>query len=157
MSEEAPYIHPLSDVQTVDIGAGTRVWQFCVLLPGAVVGKECNICAQVLIEGGTRIGDRTTIKSGVQVWDGVTLGSDVFIGPNVSFTNDRFPRSRQQPDVYAVTVVRDGASIGANSTIVAGVTIGERAMIGAGSVVTRDVPAGELWFGNPARHRGEAP
>lgn len=144
-------IHPLSDVQSRNIGEGTRIWQFCVVLPGARIGADCNICSNVLIENDVVIGDRVTVKCGVQVWDGLRIGDDVFIGPNVTFTNDPFPRSRQMPEKFAETVVRNGASIGANATILPGVTIGEKAMVGAGSVVTRDVPAGELWFGSPAR------
>jgi acetyltransferase-like isoleucine patch superfamily enzyme len=144
-------IHPLSDVQSRHIGEGTRIWQFCVVLPEARIGADCNICSNVLIENDVVIGDRVTVKCGVQVWDGLRIEDDVFIGPNVTFTNDPFPRSRQRPEKFAETVVQKGASIGANATILPGVTIGENAMVGAGSVVTRDVPAGELWVGSPAR------
>lgn len=147
-------IHPLSDIQSRHVGEGTRIWQFCVVLPGARNGADCNICSNVLIENDVVIGDRVTVKCGVQVWDGLRIEDDVFIGPNVTFTNDPFPRSRQMPEKFAETVVRKGASIGANATTLPGVTIGERAMVGAGSVVTRDVPAGELWFGSPARFVG---
>lgn len=147
-------IHPLSDVQTTQIGEGTKVWQYCVVLPGAIIGRECNICAQVLIENDVRIGDRVTVKSGVQLWDGVTLEDDVFIGPNVTFTNDLVPRSKIYPDRFARTLIEKGASIGANTTIIAGNTIGRYALVGAGSVVTRDIPANTVWYGNPARHRG---
>lgn len=144
-------IHPLSDVQSSSIGKGTRIWQYCVVLKGAVIGEDCNICSHVMIESEVVIGDRVTIKSGVQVWDGVQLMDDVFIGPNVTFTNDLFPRSKVVPESFSRTRVEKGASIGANATLLAGVTIGEKAMIGAGSVVTRSVPPGELWVGNPAR------
>ncbi len=153
----AAFIHPLSDVQTADIGEGTRVWQFCVVLPRARIGRDCNVNAQCLIENDVVLGDRVTVKPGVQLWDGVRVENDVFIGPNVTFTNDKYPRSRRPPPAFAQTWVRQGASIGANATVLCGVEIGAGAMIGAGSVVTRDVPAGELWLGNPARRRGVAP
>lgn len=143
--------HPSSDVQSTHIGEGTRIWQFCVILPGAKIGADCNICSHCLIENEVLIGDRVTVKSGVQLWDGVTIADDVFIGPNVTFTNDLFPRSRQWPEHYARTVIARGASIGANATILAGTTIGENAMIGAGSVVTKDVPPNTVVIGNPAR------
>lgn len=149
-------IHPLADVQTGAIGEGTQIWQFCVVLKGALIGRNCNINAQVFIENDVRIGDRVTVKCGVQLWDGITLEDDVFVGPNATFVNDRLPRSKHYPDAFQRTLVAAGASIGANATILGGVTIGVRAMIGAGSVVTRDVPAGELWVGNPARYRGTA-
>jgi len=145
-------VHRLADVaEGVTIGEGSRVWQFVVILAGARIGADCNINAQVLIEGDVVIGDRVTVKSGVQVWNGVRLEDDVFVGPNATFTNDKVPRSRKPPPQFAQTHVRRGASIGANATILCGVTIGENALIGAGSVVTRDVPAGEVWVGNPAK------
>ncbi len=147
-------IHPLSDVQSADVGGGTFVWQFCVVLPGASIGSECNICAGVFVENDVVVGDRVTIKSGVQLWDGVTLEDDVFVGPNVTFTNDRVPRSKQRPAQFARTTVRRGASIGANSTVIAPVEIGEWALVGAGSVVTKDIPPYTVWHGNPARHAG---
>jgi acetyltransferase-like isoleucine patch superfamily enzyme len=127
------------------------VWQYCVVLPKAVIGEDCNICSHCFIENDVRIGDRVTVKSGVQLWDGVRIEDDVFIGPNVSFTNDRYPRSKQYPERFEETVVRRGASIGAGSVILCDIEIGEGAMVGAGSVVTKNVPAGELWVGNPAR------
>lgn len=145
------FIHPLSDVKASDIGDNTRIWQFCVVFPKACIGKNCNICANVLIENDVIIGNNVTVKSGVQLWDGVCLEDNVFIGPNVTFTNDVYPRSKEYPEKFERTVIKRGASIGANSTVLPGITIGECAMIGAGSVVTKDVPAFTLWYGNPAR------
>jgi UDP-2-acetamido-3-amino-2,3-dideoxy-glucuronate N-acetyltransferase len=151
------FIHPLSDAQSKRIGEGSKVWQFVVILPGASIGKECNINAGCLIENDVAVGDRVTVKSGVQLWDGVRIEDDVFIGPNATFTNDKYPRSKQHPATFQTTRVCRFASIGANATILGGVTIGAHALIGAGSVVTCDVPAGELWVGNPARSRGPVP
>lgn len=148
------HIHNLSDVQTNKIGDNTHIWQFCVVLKDAQIGENCNICANVLIENDVKIGDNVTIKSGVQVWDGVTIEDNVFIGPNATFTNDLLPRSKVHPETLGRTILRKGASIGANATIVTGLEIGEWAMIGAGSVVTKNVPPHTLWYGNPARHRG---
>lgn len=147
-------IHQLSDVQSHNIGENTSVWQFCVILPGAVIGSNCNICACVLIENDVVVGDNVTIKSGVQLWDGVTIEDNVFIGPNVTFTNDLTPRSKRYPKEFSKTIVKQGASIGANATIIAGNTIGEYALIGAGSVVTKDIPPYTVWYGNPARMKG---
>ena len=144
-------IHPLSDVQTVNIGVDTYVWQFSVILKDAVIGNHCNINCQVFIENDVVIGDHVTIKPGVQIWDGLRIEDHVFIGPNVTFTNDRYPRSKQYPQEFQQTIIKKGASIGANATILGGITIGENAMIGAGSVVTKNIPANELWVGNPAR------
>ena len=144
-------IHPLSDCKSNNIGKNTNIWQFCVVFPDAKIGDNCNICTNVLIENDVVIGNNVTVKCGVQLWDGVTLEDNVFIGPNVTFTNDLFPRSKLHPKEYLKTIIKKGASIGANSTIVCGHTIGENAMIGAGSVVTKDVPTGEVWYGNPAR------
>jgi acetyltransferase-like isoleucine patch superfamily enzyme len=147
-------IHPLSDVKSIHIGDGTNVWQYCVVMPEARIGRNCNICAHVLIENDVVVGDHVTIKSGVQLWDGVTVEDNVFIGPNVTFTNDLVPRSKQHPTAFARTIIKRGASIGANATLVAGHTIGENALIGAGSVVTKDIPANTVWYGNPASLRG---
>lgn len=156
-TDDSPQIHPLADVQSPHIGPRTRVWQFCVILSGARIGADCNINAQVLVENDVVVGDRVTLKSGVQLWDGLRVEDDVFIGPNATFTNDRVPRSRQRPAAFQQTVIERGASIGANATILGGVRIGADALVGAGSVVTKDVPAGELWVGNPARSRGPVP
>lgn len=156
-STQTPFIHAQSDVQSTRIGPATRVWQFTVILPGAKIGANCNINAHVFIENDVVVGDNVTVKSGVQLWDGVRIEDNVFIGPNVTFTNDKYPRSKVYPERFQPTTIRRGASIGANATLLGGITIGEDAMIGAGSVVTRDVPAGELWLGNPARRHGPAP
>ncbi len=145
------FIHPLSDVQTEQIGNGTRIWQFCVILKGAKIGDECNICSHCFIEDDVIIGNHVTVKSGVQLWDGVRIEDDVFIGPNVAFTNDQFPRSQHYPDKFLKIVIRRGASIGANATLLPDIMIGENAMIGAGAVVTKDIPANALAVGNPAR------
>lgn len=145
------YIHPLSDIQSNDIGNNTRIWQFVVILPNARIGADANICSHCLIENDVVIGDRVTIKSGVQIWDGIRVENDVFIGPNASFTNDRFPRSRQRPDKFLETTIQDGASIGAGAVILPGITIGARAMVAAGAVVTRSVPSNAIVVGNPAR------
>jgi acetyltransferase-like isoleucine patch superfamily enzyme len=150
-------VHHLADVQTNDLGEGTKVWQFVVILQGAHIGRDCNINAHCLIESDVVIGDRVTVKCGVYLWNGVRVEDDVFIGPNATFTNDKHPRSKRYPRKFQVTTIKRGASIGANATILGGVTVGEGALIGAGSVVTRDVPAGELWMGNPAVSRGAAP
>lgn len=145
------FVHPLSDVQSKQIGADTRIWQFCVVFAGARIGANCNICANVLIENDVMIGDNATIKSGVQLWDGVRIEDNVFIGPNATFTNDLFPRSKVYPGQSMQTTIKTGASIGANATILPGVTIAEGAMIGAGAVVTRSVPPNAIVQGNPAR------
>ena len=145
------FIHPTSDVANCRIGKGTRVWQFVVILEGASIGKNCNICAQTLIEGDVVIGDNVTVKSGVQLWDGTRIEGDVFVGPNATFTNDPYPRFMAYPDKFSGITVRRGASIGANATLLPGICIGERAMVGAGAVVTKDVPPLALVIGNPAR------
>ena len=144
-------IHPLADVQSSNIGEGTRIWQFCVVFAGAKIGANCNICAQVLIENDVAIGDNVTIKSGVQLWDGVRIESNVFIGPNVTFAKDLFPHSKAHPDQLLKTIIKAGASVGANATILSDVTVAEGAIIGAGAVVVGSVPANAIVQGNPAR------
>jgi acetyltransferase-like isoleucine patch superfamily enzyme/dTDP-4-dehydrorhamnose 3,5-epimerase-like enzyme len=146
--------HENALVESDKIGNGTRIWAFAHILPGAVIGDDCNVCDHTFIENDVHIGHRVTIKCGVQVWDGVTLENDVFVGPNVTFTNDPFPRSKNHLKQYPRTLVRRGASIGANATIHPGITIGINAMIGAGAVVTRDVPPNAIVTGNPARIQG---
>lgn len=146
-----PSIHHLADVQESSIGQGTRIWQYAVIIKGATIGKNCNICAHTLVEGDVVIGDNVTIKSGVYLWDAIRIENDVFIGPNATFTNDRFPRSQQYLDHYSGIHVKQGASIGANATILPGLTIGEHAMVGAGAVVTKDVAPYTVVVGNPAK------
>lgn len=146
--------HKLSDVQTQNVGRGTKIWQYCVILPGAVIGEDCNICAHVFIEDDVQVGSRVTIKSGVQLWNGIRICDDVFIGPNVTFTNDRFPRSKEYKNSFPTTTISNGASIGANATILPGITVARGAMVGAGAVVTRDVPPYAIVKGNPARITG---
>ena len=145
------FTHILADVRTSLLGSGTKIWQFVVVLPDAKIGRDCNICSHCFIENDVVIGDRVTVKCGVQLWDGLRIGNDVFIGPNVSFANDHFPRSKQTPETFLQTIISDGASIGAGATILPGVTIGCNAMIGAGAVVTRSVPANSVVTGNPAK------
>ena len=147
-------IHRYSDVHSTNIGDNTKVWQFCVVLENAIIGQNCNICAHVLIENDVIIGNNVTIKSGVQIWDGVRIEDDVFIGPNVTFTNDIVPRSKKYPKEFLKTTIGKGSSVGANSTIIAGNTIGEYALVGAGSVVTKNIPAHTVWYGNPAQQHG---
>ena len=146
-----PMIHASADVQSPHIGEGTNIWQYVVVLPQARIGRDCNICAHVFIENDVVVSDRVTIKNGVQLWDGLRVEDDVFIGPNVTFTNDRYPRSRVYPDNFESTVVKVGASIGGGAVILPGLTIGRHAMVGAGAVVTRDVPERSIVAGNPAR------
>ena len=145
-------VHKLADVSSDAIGDGTRIWQFVVILSGAKIGIECNICSHVFIENDVVIGDRVTIKCGVQLWDGLRVGNDVFIGPNATFTNDLFPRSKKYPDRYLQTIIEDGASIGAGAIILPGISIGAGAFVAAGAVVTRSVAARSLVRGNPANH-----
>jgi acetyltransferase-like isoleucine patch superfamily enzyme len=143
------FAHPQALVESTRIGAGTRIWAFAHVLPGAQIGADCNICDNVFIENEVRVGDRVTVKCGVQLWDGVELEDDVFVGPNATFTNDRFPRSREYLDAPLRTVVKQGASIGANATILPGITVGQRAMVGAGAVVIHNVPPNAIVVGNP--------
>jgi UDP-2-acetamido-3-amino-2,3-dideoxy-glucuronate N-acetyltransferase len=144
-------IHKLSDVQSENIGLNTTIWQFCVVLPGAKIGMDCNINAHCFIENDVEIGDRVTVKSGVYLWDGTRLENDVFIGPNVTFSNDKYPRSKKYPLRFEGAIVKTGASIGAGAVILPGIIIGENAMIAAGAVVTKNVPANAVVAGVPAR------
>lgn len=144
-------VHSLAACMKKNVPETTRIWQFCVIFPNCEIGDNCNICANVLIENEVKIGNNVTIKSGVQVWDGVEIEDNVFIGPNVTFTNDCYPKSGNHNYIMLKTKICNGASIGANSTILPGITIGKGSLIGAGSVVVKDVPDGELWLGNPAR------
>jgi UDP-2-acetamido-3-amino-2,3-dideoxy-glucuronate N-acetyltransferase len=158
MTESAGvFVHPNGLCESEHIGAGTRIWAFAHVLPGARIGADCNICDGVFVEGHATVGDRVTVKCGVQLWNGVHLHDDVFVGPNATFTNDLFPRSRMWLDEHPSTIVHQGASIGANATILPGLEIGRGAMVGAGAVVTRSVPAHAIVTGNPARITGYAP
>lgn len=148
------FVHPNGLCESASIGEGTRIWAFTHVLPGATIGQDCNICDHVFVENDVTVGDRVTVKCGVQLWDGVQIEDDVFIGPNVTFTNDLFPRSKQYPESFARTVIQAGASIGANATILPGISVGRNAMIGAGAVVTKSVPPNAIVVGNPARITG---
>ncbi|TFD79130.1 isomerase [Cryobacterium sp. Sr8] len=150
----APFVHDQGICETTKVGDGTTIWAFAHVLPGAIIGKNVNINDHVFIENDVIVGDRVTVKSGVQLWDGIELQDDVFVGPNVTFTNDRFPRSKQYPDSFPRTVVEKGASIGGGAVILPGLRIGQNAMVGAGAVATRDVPPYAIVVGNPARITG---
>ena len=154
MSDKDFFVHELALCESSSVGVGTRIWEFSHIFPGAVIGEECNFSAGVLVENDVRIGNRVTVKSGVQLWDGIRVEDDVFIGPNATFSNDPFPRSKVHLTSYPLTVISKGASVGANATILPGISIGQGAMVGAGSVVTRDVPDFAKVYGNPARIRG---
>lgn len=145
------FIHQLADVAACEIGEGTKVWQFVVILEGAKIGNDCNICAHTLIESDVIIGNNVTVKSGVYIWDGTRIADDVFLGPNATLTNDLMPRSKQYPDSFSGITLKKGASIGANATLLPGITIGEYAMVGAGAVVTKSVPDYAVVIGNPAK------
>jgi acetyltransferase-like isoleucine patch superfamily enzyme len=145
-------IHPTADVQSDRIGKDTVIWQYSIVLPDAVIGNNCNINSHCFIENNVTIGNNVTVKCGVYIWDGITVGDDVHIGPNVTFTNDLYPRSKHDFKL-SKTVIMRGASLGANATIIAGITIGEFSLIGAGSVVTKNIPNNTLWVGNPARQK----
>lgn len=144
------FVHPLGICESQFVGAMTRIWAFAHVLPGAKIGKNCNICDHVFIENDVVVGDDVTVKCGVQLWDGLRLGDRVFIGPNATFTNDRFPRSKRHPQQFLQTIIEDDASIGANATVLPGVRVGRNAMVGAGAVVTKDVPPNSVVVGNPA-------
>jgi len=146
-----PKIHPLADVKSTKIGKDTRVWQYCVIFEGAEIGENCNLCAHTLVENDVVIGNNVTVKSGVFLWDGIRIEDDVFIGPNATFTNDPMPRSKVYPEAFKGITMKKGASIGANATLLPGVTIGRYAMIGAGAVVTKDVPERAVVVGNPGK------
>lgn len=148
-------IHPTAEVQSKRIGEGTNIWQHSVVLGGAVIGQNCNICSHTFIENDVVIGDNVTIKNGVYLWDGITIEDNVFIGPNATFTNDKHPRSKQFQEEVARTNIKRGASIGAGAVLIGPITIGEYAMIGAGAVVTKHVPAFMLVVGNPAKVVGK--
>lgn len=147
-------IHSTADCQSSSIGEGTVIWQFAVILKGAVIGSNCNINCHTFIENDVVLGNNVTVKSGVYLWNGITAGDNVFIGPNATFTNDQYPRSKSYPDAFQKTVIGKGASIGANATIIGGIHIGEYALIGAGAVVTKSVPAHAVVYGNPAKITG---
>ncbi len=147
-------IHAEADVQTDQIGGGTTIWQYCVILKGAIIGENCNINCHVFIENDVKVGSNVTIKPGVQLWDGIVVENNVFIGPNVTFTNDKIPRSKKYPEHFLKTRVEEGASIGANSTILAGITIGKYSLVGAGSVITKSISPYEVHYGNPAMLKG---
>lgn len=156
MDNKNYFVHPLADVQSENIGEDTKIWQFSVVLKGAIIGKSCNINCHTFIENHVELGDFVTLKSGVYVWDGISIGNFVFVGPNVTFVNNQTPRSKIYPEKHIGATIKDHASIGANATIMGNITIGEYAMIGAGSVVTKDIPPFSLWYGNPASHKGYA-
>ena len=145
------FIHPTAEVQTKNIGRNTTVWQYAIILANARIGKNCNINAHTFIENDVTIGDNVTVKCGVYLWDGLRVEDNVFIGPNATFTNDNYPKSKMKPKEFEKTILKNGCSIGANATITPGIIIGKNAIVGAGSVVTKDVPEGMIVFGNPAK------
>ncbi len=151
MSAMSVLLHPQAMCESKNVGPRTRIWAFAHVLPGARIGADCNICDHTFIENDVIVGDRVTVKCGVQLWDGVRIEDDVFIGPNATFANDRFPRSKRPPKKYLGTLVKEGASIGANATLLPGITIGRGAMVGAGAVVVESVPPYAVVAGNPAR------
>lgn len=153
-SPEGVFVHPMAILETRDVGSGSRIWAFAHVLAEARIGRDANICDHVFIENDVVLGDRVTVKCGVQLWDGTRAEDDVFIGPNATFTNDASPRSKKYPDRFLHTVLRAGCSVGANATILPGLTLGPQSVIGAGAVVTRSVPPFAIVVGNPARIRG---
>ena len=150
-SSDDYFVHPHGLCESASVGSGTRVWAYAHILPGASIGVDCNICDHVFIENDVVIGDQVTIKCGVQLWDGLRIGHKVFIGPNATFSNDKYPKSKERPDSFLATIIEDEVSIGANATILPGLRLGRGAMVGAGAVVTRDVPPLARVVGNPAR------
>ena len=148
------FIHELADAQSINIGKSTSIWQFVIILPNAKIGINCNICSHVFIENDVSIGNNVTIKNGVQIWDGITIADNVFIGPNVTFTNDLVPRSKNFPKRFLQTKINTGCSIGANATIIGGITLGLYSFVGAGSVVTKSIEDFSVYYGNPATKRG---
>jgi UDP-2-acetamido-3-amino-2,3-dideoxy-glucuronate N-acetyltransferase len=147
-------IHPTSDVQSNNIGENTFIWQYVVILPNAIIGRNCNINCHCFLENDVILGNNVTIKSGVYLWDGTSIMDNVFIGPNVTFVNNKYPRSKEYPGKHIGVTIRIGASIGAGSTLLGSIVIGEFAMVGAGSVVTKNIPRNTLWYGNPAKFQG---
>jgi len=154
MSRDNYYIHPTAIVKTSNIKPKTRIWAFCNIQSDVIIGEDCNIGDHCSIENGVKIGDRVTIKNGISLWNGVTIEDDVFIGPNAVFTNDIYPRSKTYHKELDYTIIKKGATIGANAVIIAGNIIGAYAFIGAGAVVTKDIPDFTLWYGNPAVMKG---
>ena len=150
MEKNNRFIHTLADVLTDNIGEDTKVWQFVVILKDAKIGSNCNINSHCFIENDVVIGNNVTVKCGVYLWDGMRIENNVFIGPNVTFVNDKYPRSKKYPSKFQKTLIKKGASIGAGAIILGGLTIGENSLIGAGSVVTKNIPDNTLWYGNPA-------
>lgn len=150
---DQPFIHPLADCSSTQIGNGTRVWQFTVILPGAVIGRNCNINSHCFIENDVVVGDNVTIKCGVYLWDGMRIEDNVFVGPNATFTNDLRPRSKRYPPKFALTLIKECASIGAGAVLLPGLTIGAHAMIGAGALVTKDVPDRTVVYGDASSVR----
>ena len=148
------FIHSSADVQSQKIGNDSKIWQYCVILKGAVIGENANINCHCFIENDVTLGNNVTVKSGVYLWDGIIIEDNVFIGPNVTFANDKIPRSKQYPAEFQRTCIRRGASIGAGSTILGGITIGEYAMTGAGSLVAHNIPDYALYYGSPAKRMG---
>jgi UDP-2-acetamido-3-amino-2,3-dideoxy-glucuronate N-acetyltransferase len=147
-------IHKSADVQTKKVGDGTYIWQNVVVLEGAVIGENCNINCNCFIENEVVIGDNVTIKFGVAVWDNITIENNVFVGPNVTFTNDLVPKSKVYPSSFLKTVISENASLGANSTLIGGIEVGEFSLVGAGSLVSKSIPPFQVWYGNPAKHKG---